>query len=120
MVRASTVTAAASSTTVRVEVTVHVQEPQDNTAEWDVVTPAIPTLLPAVRDRLSKRLVSRKATVGARARIEAAFEAGVQSSGLDLTEEDLIAPPSPGIQNSTGWAWPRTVLPGLPCATRLC
>ena len=39
--------------------------------------------------------------MGARARIEAAFEAGAQSSGLDLAEEDLIAPPSPGIQNST-------------------
>ena len=105
---------------MRVEVTVHVQEPQDNTAELEVVTPAIPTLFPAVRDRLSKRLVSRKATVGARARIEAAFEAGVQSSGLDLTEEDLVAPPSLASRTAPGWAWPRIVLPGLPFATRLC
>ena len=53
MVRASSTTAAALATTVRVEVIIGAPESQDTTAEWEVIDPAPAILLPAIRDRLS-------------------------------------------------------------------
>lgn len=99
-----TVSTTASSSrvvvTVEIEATVQSEEPAEATAEWEVVPPARPVLQTAVRDRLAKKLTSRKAVVSPKERISAAFEAGISTAALDLLVEEVVPPPSLGIQSS--------------------
>ena len=85
---------------MEIEATVQSEEPAEATAEWEVVPPARPVLQTAVRDRLAKKLTSRKAVVSPKERISAAFEAGISTAALDLLVEEVVPPPSLGIQSS--------------------
>ena len=100
MVRSVTASAASESIRVRVEVIVEPATPTEEQAEWEVIEPPNPVLEPALRDRLASRLSSRHASKDPKARVSAAWEAGVASRHLDLANEDLVRPPSLGIQNS--------------------
>ena len=87
-------------TVIRVEVTIEAEAPAEAATEWEVVKEPHPALTCAERDRLAKRLSSRKTTKTPADRITAAFEAGVSCRPLDLLTEDLIGPEGCGIQNS--------------------
>ena len=54
----------------------------------------------AVRDRLAKKLVSKKAVVNPKEWISVAFEAGTATAALDLLLEEAVPPPSQGSRNS--------------------
>ena len=102
--------ATASSSTGAVRVTVEVvveptpvtaEHPPEEGTEWEVLNPpGPPTLEAAVRDRLAGRLSSRQAKGTPVTRITSAWQAGVDSRGLDLRTTDLVRPKSLGIQNS--------------------
>ena len=64
----------------------------------------------AVRDRLAKKLVSKKAVVNPKEWISAAFEAGTATAALDLLLEEAVPPASQGSRTAVGLAsaltWP--------------
>ena len=85
---------------MRVTITVGPGPTDEAATEWVLVEPVAPVLDPSVRDRLVRRLSSRRAQRTLLERITGAFQAGASTAGRDLRTQELVHPPPIGLSNS--------------------